>query len=290
MTTRKHDNESSKPIWREIHERACKEKALAYTDPQTGYRVFTAFGLRKRARCCGSGCRHCPFGHVRVKSRHGGTLITEPYLIGDQPDAKPVTLLFWSGGKDAYLALLQYLEQDMKELILVTVYSAETNEVSHQDVHIDLIKAQAAALNLSLLLVPTYVGDGFEDAVQRACAVVERWATIDTVVFGDLNLTSVRQWRETVFANEDWGRRIQTCFPLWHIPYESLIERLTDAQVHCVISAVLHPSLKARLRVGDDFDRTCFESLPGAVDAFGEGGEFHTVITPTSLKPLFRLK
>ena len=32
-----------------------------YTDPETGYLVFTAVFLASRGYCCGSGCRHCPY-------------------------------------------------------------------------------------------------------------------------------------------------------------------------------------------------------------------------------------
>ena len=28
--------------------------------------VFTEHYLRKRGECCGSGCRHCPYGHENV--------------------------------------------------------------------------------------------------------------------------------------------------------------------------------------------------------------------------------
>ncbi|HOY04129.1 MAG TPA: DUF5522 domain-containing protein [Saprospiraceae bacterium] len=28
--------------------------------------VFTAHFLLKRGECCGSGCRHCPYGHKNV--------------------------------------------------------------------------------------------------------------------------------------------------------------------------------------------------------------------------------
>ncbi|MCA0236096.1 MAG: DUF5522 domain-containing protein [Bacteroidetes bacterium] len=28
--------------------------------------VFTAHYLLKRGECCGSGCRHCPYGHRNV--------------------------------------------------------------------------------------------------------------------------------------------------------------------------------------------------------------------------------
>jgi len=30
------------------------------------YLVFTAAYHLKRGSCCGSGCRHCPYGHVNV--------------------------------------------------------------------------------------------------------------------------------------------------------------------------------------------------------------------------------
>lgn len=33
----------------------------AYTDPATGYQVFTADELLARGTCCDSGCRHCPY-------------------------------------------------------------------------------------------------------------------------------------------------------------------------------------------------------------------------------------
>ncbi len=32
-----------------------------YPDPATGFMVLTAEFLAARGRCCGSGCRHCPY-------------------------------------------------------------------------------------------------------------------------------------------------------------------------------------------------------------------------------------
>ncbi|MBR9921106.1 MAG: hypothetical protein GYB31_09725 [Bacteroidetes bacterium] len=29
---------------------------------ENGFMVFTAHFLKKRGYCCGSGCRHCPYG------------------------------------------------------------------------------------------------------------------------------------------------------------------------------------------------------------------------------------
>ncbi|XP_053094349.1 uncharacterized protein C1orf53 homolog isoform X1 [Pangasianodon hypophthalmus] len=38
-----------------------------YTDPVSGYTVFTEVAHKNRGRCCGSACRHCPYGQINVK-------------------------------------------------------------------------------------------------------------------------------------------------------------------------------------------------------------------------------
>ena len=45
----------------ELHADACASNLPSYTDPVTGYDVFTADFLRRRGYCCGNGCRHCPY-------------------------------------------------------------------------------------------------------------------------------------------------------------------------------------------------------------------------------------
>jgi iron complex transport system substrate-binding protein len=45
----------------ELHAQACAINLPTYTDPITGYNVFTADFLRRRGFCCGNGCRHCPY-------------------------------------------------------------------------------------------------------------------------------------------------------------------------------------------------------------------------------------
>ena len=39
-----------------------------YTDPATGYSVFTQLSSLDRGKCCGSGCRHCAYGHRNVSA------------------------------------------------------------------------------------------------------------------------------------------------------------------------------------------------------------------------------
>ena len=51
-----------------IHRVAVERGIHQYIDPPTGYTVFTSAFLAKRP-CCGSGCRHCPYGHINVKKQ-----------------------------------------------------------------------------------------------------------------------------------------------------------------------------------------------------------------------------
>jgi hypothetical protein len=50
-----------------LHAAACAARASSYADPATGYTVFTEYVHTGRGVCCGSGCRHCPFGHHTVE-------------------------------------------------------------------------------------------------------------------------------------------------------------------------------------------------------------------------------
>jgi hypothetical protein len=46
---------------REAHDAAEARGDAGYLDPETGLFVLTAAYLRARGRCCGNGCRHCPY-------------------------------------------------------------------------------------------------------------------------------------------------------------------------------------------------------------------------------------
>jgi hypothetical protein len=43
------------------HEAAMASGQAAYSDPETGLFVLTAAFHVERGRCCGNGCRHCPY-------------------------------------------------------------------------------------------------------------------------------------------------------------------------------------------------------------------------------------
>ncbi|MCB1016816.1 MAG: hypothetical protein KDB10_17140 [Acidimicrobiales bacterium] len=43
------------------HLAAVRAGEPGYLDPDTGLFVLTAVSLAARGRCCGEGCRHCPY-------------------------------------------------------------------------------------------------------------------------------------------------------------------------------------------------------------------------------------
>ncbi|XP_060089332.1 uncharacterized protein C1orf53 homolog [Heteronotia binoei] len=50
-----------------LHEEACAAGQKNYVDPVTGYLVLTKVAHLERGNCCGSSCRHCPYGQTNVK-------------------------------------------------------------------------------------------------------------------------------------------------------------------------------------------------------------------------------
>jgi len=51
-----------------LQREAVRRQLDNYYDPATGYEVFTAHHLKTR-ECCGSSCRHCPWGHRNVPGK-----------------------------------------------------------------------------------------------------------------------------------------------------------------------------------------------------------------------------
>jgi hypothetical protein len=44
-----------------LHDAADARGDALYQDPDSGLWVMTANRLRRNGKCCGSGCRHCPW-------------------------------------------------------------------------------------------------------------------------------------------------------------------------------------------------------------------------------------
>ena len=187
------------------HERACQKGRESYIDPTTGYSVFTEVAHLKRGKCCGSGCRHCPYGHENLKDNKLRRIQQPCVLVSGTLDLFHVRhgrlrILFFSGGKDSFLTIRALVKQAQQQqergnndilllqqnknlslsccfgLVLLTTFDATSRMIAHQDVHIDTVVRQASHMGLTLVGVPMHraSSESYVCRIRRALQVVER--------------------------------------------------------------------------------------------------------------------
>ena len=267
----------SEPLYWQVHEAACARGDHTYIDPDTGFHVFTRLGLQARASCCGAGCRHCPFGHEKVRLETRSRRIQQPAWLSDaRPDRdEACTVLFWSGGKDSYLAWRAMARAGVSNIALLTTFDARSRMIAHQEFEIEAVVDQAERLGLPLIGVPLHSGPDYVDQIAKGLALVPQ---ADTLAFGDLHLERIRSWREEAFSAHESTQELSLAFPLWQADYAALTDDLEASGAGCVISAIT--AAMPGVAVGDRFDRDLMARLPDGIDRFGENGEFHTRLSP----------
>jgi uncharacterized protein (TIGR00290 family) len=182
----------------------------------------------------------------------------------------------WSSGKDSTFAL-EAVRRDPEVTVaglLVTV-NAEADRVAMHAVRRSLLESQADRLGLPLHVVEIpspCPNDVYEARMGEAMGEAARDG-VNAVVFGDLFLEDVRQYREQALA----GTGIQPVFPLWSRPTRELAHEMIDGGVRAVLTCV-DPSQLDPLFVGRAFDEDLLGALPKTVDPCGERGEFHTFV------------
>jgi ABC-type Fe3+-hydroxamate transport system substrate-binding protein/diphthamide synthase (EF-2-diphthine--ammonia ligase) len=280
-----------------VHDRASANGESFYADPATGYQVFTEHAHRQRGKCCGSGCRHCPYGHENLKDKVGK--IQQPAILTDESDALALLspqrhshskVIFFSGGKDSFLAIRAVVKQAQElarsspspakgepfGLILLTTFDATSRMIAHQEMPVATAVRQAQHLGLMLVGVPMHraSSESYVDRVRRALDLLEgkRGIRVSALVFGDLHLAHVVEWRK---QNMPQLGPYRLEFPLYLESYESLLHDLHDSGIQCVVTASTVDA--SVVQEGDTYNNDLRRRLADAsMDVFGENGEFHT--------------
>ncbi|MEM9189358.1 MAG: DUF5522 domain-containing protein [Myxococcota bacterium] len=278
-------DDSLEPPWVAVHARACEAGHPTYRDPETGYSVFSEVGLRRRGRCCGCACRHCPWGHEAVPVAERARRAQRPtMLVGSRPRDVECSIVFWSGGKDSFLALRRMRRlRPESELVLLTTFDRASGVVAHQELRINRVVLQAQALGVSLLGVPLVRNGAYETDVAAGLAYLAEEAELRALVFGDLHLEEIRRWREARLGPMADAHGAELMFPLWRTPYEELFDELVKTGAEVVLSAAPEPGQLGFASIGDRFDRALVARFAPTVDPFGESGEFHTEVRAESL-------
>jgi uncharacterized protein (TIGR00290 family) len=189
---------------------------------------------------------------------------------------------FWSGGKDSGMALDRVRRGGEYEIVaLITTVNAAFGRVSMHGVREELIDLQADAIGIPVqkMYVDGQGGDDYVPAMRATLEIFKR-RDITRVVFGDIFLEDLRQWRESLLSSLGMAG----VFPLWQedtrVLAQQFIERGFKAIVCCTDDAQLQQS-----DVGRALDATFFQELPAGVDPCGENGEYHTFVHDG---PIFR--
>jgi uncharacterized protein (TIGR00290 family) len=182
-----------------------------------------------------------------------------------------VAAISWSGGKDGWLALMRARAAGHDVRYALTMFD-ETGERSRSHaVPPDVMALQVRALGLKPVSVRT-PWQRYEEALIAALCGLAR-QSVDTVVFGDIDIAAHRAFEERVCA----AAGLKAELPLWQGDRNALVD---DMFVH---------GLKAIVVTTDDrfldghycgriFDRVFVDALPQHVDRCGENGEFHTFV------------
>ena len=186
-------------------------------------------------------------------------------------------LLSWSSGKDSAWALhlmrSSGLETGVEIAGLLTTFNQVADRVAMHAVRRTLVQAQAAAAGLPLRAVELpwpCSNQEYESRMAEACRVAVADG-FDAVVFGDLFLRDVREYRERALA----GTGLEPLFPLWAIPTCDLAREMIRGGVRARITCVDKKQLDVSF-AGREFDLALLADLPPQADPCGENGEFHT--------------
>ncbi|MDY7082911.1 MAG: diphthine--ammonia ligase, partial [Halobacteria archaeon] len=178
----------------------------------------------------------------------------------------------WSGGKDSAYAFHE-LGDEIEVVELLTTVS-ENGRSSMHGVRTELIQRQADKMGIPINFVeiPDEVSnDEYEDRMRRT---LENYAGkgIETVVFADIHLEDVREYRENNLADLP----LEGYWNIWGRDTTNLIDNFLDAGFRATTVCV--NSQLGEEFVGRELDADLLDDLPDAVDPCGENGEFHTFV------------
>jgi uncharacterized protein (TIGR00290 family) len=188
--------------------------------------------------------------------------------------SRPRVLLSWSSGKDSAWTLHELRRSGDVEVVgLLTTLTATFDRVAMHGVRHELLRMQAAAVGLPLVVVPLpwpCPNDVYEAAMRAAITEAARDG-VSHVAFGDLFLEDIRAYREARMA--DAGLKL--LFPLWGRDTAALAREMVAGGQRATIVCVDPAQLDAAF-AGRDFDDALLDELPETVDPCGERGELHT--------------
>lgn len=179
----------------------------------------------------------------------------------------------WSGGKDSTLALYRTIREGGKPKYLLNMMTEDAERSRSHGLPISVIQKQALSLNIPLITCATLWND-YEKKFISSISNFKKEG-ISAGVFGDIDLELHRRWVEKACSSAG----LQAHEPLWKETRSNLLKELIDEGFKAVIISVKEKVLDKKF-LGKELTMDLireFEQLE--IDASGELGEYHTVVT-----------
>jgi uncharacterized protein (TIGR00290 family) len=184
----------------------------------------------------------------------------------------------WSGGKDGALALDLAVATGRRPRALLSMLTEDGERSRSHGLRRCVLAAQAAAIGAPLVTGSASWADYTAVFIHELTGLS---AEATECVFGDIDVDAHRLWCQRAAQASGMAAH----HPLWQRPRRELLDELLmrgwRAMIVTVRADVLSPSLLGRVLDDDLVD----ELEAAGVDACGENGEYHTLVTDG---PLFR--
>ena len=189
----------------------------------------------------------------------------------------------WSGGKDSCLALYRAMREGGRPRFLLTMLAEGGERSRSHGLPVALIQKQALALGIPLIVRATS-WDDYEVTFISALRELRKDG-IEVGVFGDIDIDAHGEWVEQACS----AAAIWPYQPLWKKARRHLLEELFEAGFKATIVALKEGALDRQF-LGKTLDTDLVGEIESTgIDASGEEGEYHTVVTdgPIFSAPLY---
>ncbi len=186
----------------------------------------------------------------------------------------------WSGGKDSCFTLMKAVESGMQPKVLLNILNENGKISRSHGLTKEILESQAAVLELPIAFQMSTWSDYEKNFVDKLKQLKVEYS-LEGFVFGDIDIDRHKEWEEKVCLQAG----LTASLPLWHSDRKKLVLEMIASGIETYITSC-DADLLGMDYLGRRLDIQLVEELIGmGIDACGENGEFHTVVTDC---PLFK--
>jgi uncharacterized protein (TIGR00290 family) len=194
-----------------------------------------------------------------------------------------IAVISWSAGKDSAYALMEVLRKTTHEIVgMISAVTEADHLIRVHGVPESFLDRQSVELGVPCIKVPLPEPCPPEVLEERMGRAYERIRAqgVQAIVSGEVQREETRAKRERLTG----AAGLEIDFPLWGRHTAEVARGIIDEGLEAMVVCV-DPARLDRSFLGRKFDESFLADLPESVDACGEGGEFHTLVTGG---PIFR--